>query len=141
MSQPARARSSSRCSVRKGIRIQSCPDEQVMYQPFLMVLPCINKLPHPRPASRRNSFIRYAVEQGRHRCSCRRGRSRHQPEAHVHLGGYLGDRVITAIHVVQEISGVKQINALGFCVGGTLIANALAVMYARGEQPVTSLTM
>ena len=49
--------------------------------------------------------------------------------------------MITAIHVVQEITGAKQINALGFCVGGTLIANALAVMYARGEQPITSLTM
>ncbi len=34
----------------------------------------------------------------------------------------------------------RQINALGFCVGGTLIANALAVM-ARGEEPLTSLTM
>ena len=41
----------------------------------------------------------------------------------------------------RRSAGTKQINALGYCVGGTLIANALAVLYARGEKPITSLTM
>jgi polyhydroxyalkanoate synthase len=42
---------------------------------------------------------------------------------------------------VQQIAACRQINALGFCVGGTLIASALAVLYARGEKPINSLTM
>jgi polyhydroxyalkanoate synthase len=41
---------------------------------------------------------------------------------------------------VREIGGSKQINALGFCVGGTLLGTALAVLAARGEKPVASAT-
>ena len=46
-----------------------------------------------------------------------------------------------ALEVTREISGQQQINALGFCVGGTVLATALAVATARGEQPVSALTM
>ena len=38
-----------------------------------------------------------------------------------------------AIDVAREITGADQVNTLGFCVGGTLLASALAVMKARGE--------
>jgi polyhydroxyalkanoate synthase len=54
---------------------------------------------------------------------------------------YLDTGVITAINTVREICDVPQINALGFCVGGTIISTALAVMAARGEKPVASLTL
>jgi polyhydroxyalkanoate synthase len=43
--------------------------------------------------------------------------------------------------VVQEITGAKKINALGFCVGGTILSTALAVLAARGEKPVASATL
>ena len=42
--------------------------------------------------------------------------------------------------VAQQICNVQQVNALGFCVGGTLLASALAVLRARGENPVASVT-
>ena len=41
----------------------------------------------------------------------------------------------------QDITGAEQVNALGFCVGGTLLASALAVLRAHGENPVASLTL
>jgi len=113
--------------------------EKVYSRPFLMVPPCINKF-YILDLQPENSFIRYAVEQG-HTVFVVSWKNPKQPEAHVTWDDYLEKGVITAIHVVQEITGSKQINALGFCVGGTLIANALAVLYARGEEPLTSLTM
>ncbi len=113
--------------------------EKVYSRPFLMVPPCINKF-YILDLQPENSFIRYAVEQG-HTVFVVSWKNPKQPEAHVTWDDYLEKGVITAIHVVQEITGSRQINALGFCVGGTLIANALAVMYARGEEPLTSLTM
>jgi polyhydroxyalkanoate synthase len=42
---------------------------------------------------------------------------------------------------VQDICKVKQLNALGFCVGGTILTSSLAVLKARGESPVASLTL
>ena len=54
---------------------------------------------------------------------------------------YIEDAAIKAIGLVQEISGSAKINALGFCVGGTILATALAVLAARGEKPVASMTL
>jgi len=53
---------------------------------------------------------------------------------------YIENAAIKAIDQVQDITGAKQINALGFCVGGTILSNALAVLAARGEKPVASAT-
>jgi len=54
---------------------------------------------------------------------------------------YIENAVIRAIEVVQEITGAKTINTLGFCVGGTLLATALGVLAARGRQPAESVTL
>jgi polyhydroxyalkanoate synthase len=43
--------------------------------------------------------------------------------------------------VVQAITGKDQFNMLGFCVGGTILTTALAVLAARGEQPASSVTL
>ena len=113
--------------------------EKVYERPFLLVPPCINKF-YILDLQPENSFIRYLVEQG-HTVFVLSWKNPHKPEAHITWDDYLEKGVIEAIHVVQEIGGTKQINALGYCVGGTLISNALAVLYARGEKPVTSLTL
>ena len=54
---------------------------------------------------------------------------------------YIEDAAIKAIGLVQEIAGSEQINTLGFCVGGTILATALAVLAARGERPAASMTL
>jgi len=53
---------------------------------------------------------------------------------------YIEDAAICAIKTVQSITGADQINALGFCVGGTILSNALAVLAAREDKPVASAT-
>jgi polyhydroxyalkanoate synthase len=54
---------------------------------------------------------------------------------------YIEDAAIRAIEEVQAISGQDTIDTLGFCVGGTILATALAVLAARGEQPAASVTL
>jgi polyhydroxyalkanoate synthase len=54
---------------------------------------------------------------------------------------FIEQAAITAIHTVQDITGAPKINALGFCVGGTILSTALAVLAARGEKPVASTTL
>ena len=54
---------------------------------------------------------------------------------------YLEQGVLRAIAVAREIAGGENVNALGFCVGGTMLASALAVAAARGERAVASVTL
>jgi polyhydroxyalkanoate synthase len=112
---------------------------KVYERPFLFVPPCINKF-YILDLQPENSFIRYAVSQG-HRTFVVSWRNPDESMRNTTWDNYVEDVAIQAIKVVQEIGGSKQINALGFCVGGTILSSALAVLAARGEKPVASATL
>ena len=111
---------------------------KVFEKPFLMVPPCINKF-YILDLQPENSVVRYAVEQG-HRTFVVSWRNPDQSLATKTWDNYINDAVLKAISVTQEISGSPTINALGFCVGGTMLSTGLAVLAARGEKPVASAT-
>ena len=113
--------------------------EKVHERPFLLVPPCINKF-YILDLQPDNSLIRYAASQG-HRTFVISWRNPDASCAHLTWDDYIERAVIEAIGVVQEIAGAAQINALGFCVGGTMLATALAVLAARGQKPVASATL
>jgi len=113
--------------------------DTVAKRPLLVVPPCINKF-YILDLQPGNSFIRYAVEQGQTVFLL----SWRNPKAelgHLTWDDYLERGALAAIRVVREICGERQINALGFCVGGTILTSALAVARARGDAPVASLTL
>jgi polyhydroxyalkanoate synthase len=112
---------------------------KVYERPFLLVPPCINKF-YILDLQPDNSLIRYAVQQG-HRVFVLSWRNADDAVAKLTWDQYIEDAAIRAIGLVQEISGSAKINALGFCVGGTILATALAVLAARGEKPVASMTL
>ena len=113
--------------------------DKVFERPFLLVPPCINKfyILDLQPA---NSVIRYCVEQG-HRTFVVSWRNPDESMGHKTWDNYIEDAVIKAIAVTRDITGAETLNALGFCVGGTMLSNALAVLAARGETPVNSATL
>ncbi len=111
---------------------------KVYERPFLLVPPCINKF-YILDLQPENSLIRYAVEQG-HRTFVVSWRNPDESLAKAHWDDYIEGAVIEAIQVTREITGAPTINALGFCVGGTMLASALGVLAARGEEPVNSAT-
>ena len=112
---------------------------KVYEKPFLMVPPCINKF-YILDLQPENSLVRYAVAQG-HRTFVVSWRNPDASCATKTWDNYIEDAVIKAIGVTQEITGAPKINALGFCVGGTMLTTALAVLAARGEKPVDSATL
>lgn len=112
---------------------------KVHERPFLLVPPCINKY-YILDLQPDNSLIRYAVSQG-HRTFVVSWRNPDESLGHKTWDDYIEDALIRAITVVREIGGAAQINALGFCVGGTMLSAALAVLAARGEKPVASATL
>lgn len=112
--------------------------DKVYERPLLLVPPCINKF-YILDLQPENSLIRYSVAQGHHTfvvswCNP------DQSLAEKTWDDYVEHGVMQALAVVREITGAKQLNALGFCVGGTLLTTALAVHAARGEQPAASAT-
>jgi polyhydroxyalkanoate synthase len=120
--------------------VQYAPQtETVAKRPFLIVPPCINKY-YILDLQPENSFVRYAVSQG-NTVFLMSWRNPKQEQANRTWDDYLELGPLTAIKVVQEICGADTINALGFCVGGTILSSALAVAAARGQKPVASLTL
>ncbi len=49
--------------------------------------------------------------------------------------------MLRAIDVARRITKADKVNTLGFCIGGTLLASAVAVQAARHERPVASVTL
>jgi polyhydroxyalkanoate synthase subunit PhaC len=113
--------------------------ETVAKRPLLVVPPCINKY-YILDLQPENSFIRYAVAQGQ-TVFLVSWRNPQTELGHLAWDDYVEKGPLAAIKVVQDICGLDQINALGFCVGGTILSSALAVAKARGEDPVASLTL
>ncbi len=111
---------------------------KVYEKPLLLIPPCINKF-YILDLQPENSLIRYAVAQG-HRTFVVSWRNPDQSLADKTWDDYVEHAAIKAIAVTQDITGVKTINALGFCVGGTILGTALAVLAARGQKPVASVT-
>ena len=120
--------------------IQYAPlTDKVATRPLLVVPPCINKF-YIMDLQPDNSLIRYMIDQGN---TVFLVSWRNPQEAQGQLGwdDYLERGPIEALHIIQEMTKVKQVNALGFCVGGTILTSALAVLKARGEDCVASLTL
>jgi polyhydroxyalkanoate synthase len=113
--------------------------EKVAARPFLMVPPCINKY-YILDLQPENSVVRYAVEQG-NTVFLVSWKNVQADLGHLTWDDYIEKGALQAIKVVQDISKMDQINALGFCVGGTILSSALAVAGSRGESPVASLTL
>jgi polyhydroxyalkanoate synthase len=112
--------------------------EQVGTRPLLIIPPAINKF-YIFDLQPGNSFARYAVEQG-NTVFMLSWRNVTAEQGHLTWDDYIELGIAQAIDTALAITGSDQLNALGFCVGGTLLGCAAAVLAARGENKIASLT-
>ncbi|MGB0129275.1 MAG: class I poly(R)-hydroxyalkanoic acid synthase [Rhodocyclaceae bacterium] len=113
--------------------------DKVSERPILLVPPSINKF-YLMDLQPENSFVSYIVAQG-FTTFLVSWRSATEEQGHFGWDDYLEMGPITALKVVREITGEAKPNVLGFCIGGPILCGALAVLKARGEDPVESLTL
>jgi polyhydroxyalkanoate synthase len=111
----------------------------VRERPLLIVPPCINKY-YILDLQPDNSLVAHALDNGQ-QVFMVSWRNADASIAAKTWDDYVEEGVLVAIDTVRAISGREQINTLGFCVGGTLLATALAVAAARGEHPAASMTL
>lgn len=112
---------------------------KVNKRPVLVVPPCINKF-YIMDLQPENSLIRFMVEQG-NTVFLISWRNPGAEQSKLTWDEYIEHGPIQALKVVQDVGNSKDVNAIGFCVGGTMLASALAVLAGRGEKPAASLTL
>jgi len=111
---------------------------QVAARPLVMIPPCINKY-YILDLQPENSFVAHAVAAG-HTVFMVSWRNVGAEQGHLGWDDYLEKGVFAALRAAREIAGSDQVNALGFCVGGTLLAAALAVLSQKHQNWVASAT-
>jgi polyhydroxyalkanoate synthase len=117
---------------------QSGVAREVGARPLVMIPPCINKY-YILDLQPQNSFVRYAVEQG-HTVFMVSWRNVGPEQGHFTWDDYLDKGIFAAFEVAREITGSEKVNALGFCVGGTLLGAALSVLAQKKQDIVESVT-
>ena len=110
----------------------------VCRRPLVIVPPCINKY-YILDLQPSNSFVAWAVAQG-HTVFMVSWRNVPPELGALAWDDYLDRGALAAIRAAREISGSRTVNTLGFCVGGTILASALAVLAARRDASVASAT-
>ena len=120
--------------------IQYAPSTaKVHKRPLVIVPPCINKF-YILDLQPENSLVGYAVAQG-HTVFLVSWRNIGPEQGAMRWDDYLDLGVAQAIDTALAISRADRVNALGFCVGGTLLASALAVMAVKKQDKVASMTL
>jgi len=119
--------------------IQYSPStETVAKTPLLIIPPWINKF-YILDLREKNSFIRWAVSQGLTVFVV----SWVNPDTNLaskRFEDYMNEGPLAALDAIEQATGERQANVIGYCLGGTLLASALAVMTAKGDDRVKSAT-
>ena len=119
--------------------IQYAPTtETVRKQPLLVIPPWINKfyILDLRP---KNSFVKWAVDQG-HTVFVISWVNPDERLAEKGFSDYMLEGPVVAFDAIEQATGEHRINAIGYCLGGTLLASTLAYLKAGGRDPVESAT-
>jgi polyhydroxyalkanoate synthase len=112
--------------------------DAVLKRPLLVVPPWINKF-YILDLNPDKSFIRWAVSQG-HTVFVISWVNPDERLAHKTFEDYMREGIFVALNAVCQATGEDDVNSLGYCVGGTMLAVSLAAMAASGEERIRSAT-
>jgi len=119
--------------------IQYTPTTQeVDKRPLLIVPPWINKY-YILDMREKNSFIKWAVDQGL-TVFIMSWVNPDESLANKGFEDYMELGPLTALDQIQKQTGERDVNAIGYCLGGTLLASTLAYMAAKGDDRIKSAT-
>jgi polyhydroxyalkanoate synthase len=110
----------------------------VAQRPLVMVPPCINKY-YILDLQPENSFVAHAVASGQ-TVFMVSWRNVGPEQGRLGWDDYLEDGVFVPLRIARDVCGSDKVNALGFCVGGTLLGAALAVLAKKDRDLVASAT-
>ncbi|MDQ2101288.1 PHA/PHB synthase family protein [Azospirillum isscasi] len=111
---------------------------EVNKRPLMIVPPWINKY-YILDLREKNSFIKWAVDQG-HTVFVLSWVNPDEKLAQKGFEDYMFEGPLAALDAIAKITGEKDVNAIGYCLGGTLLASTLAYMAAKKDDRIKSAT-
>ena len=119
--------------------IQYTPVTDEVYRtPVIIYPPWINKY-YILDLKAQNSLVKWLVEQG-YTVFVVSWVNPDPTYSDVGMEDYIEGGYLTAINEVKEITGEKQVNAVGYCIAGTTLALTLSLLKQRGDKSVKSAT-
>ncbi|MCY0095161.1 class I poly(R)-hydroxyalkanoic acid synthase [Hoeflea ulvae] len=112
--------------------------DTVLKRPLLIVPPWINKF-YILDLNPKKSFIRWAVEQG-HTVFVISWVNPDQRHAGKDWEAYSREGISFALDTIEDATGEREVNAIGYCVGGTLLAATLALHAQEGDKRLATAT-
>ena len=111
---------------------------EVRRRPLLIVPPWINKF-YVLDLQPKNSFIKWAVDQG-HTVFVISWVNPDKKLAEKGFEDYMCEGPLAALNAIEIASGERRVNAVGYCLGGTLLASTAAYLAAKSDDRITSAT-
>ncbi len=119
--------------------IQYAPaTEEVYRKPLLIVPPWINKF-YILDLQPENSFIRWATRQG-YTVFVVSWVNPDESFADKSFDDYVRDGILAALEGIEKATGERRVTAIGYCIGGTLLAATLAYMAANEDNRIAAAT-
>ncbi len=112
--------------------------EKVLKRPLLIVPPWINKF-YIMDLQPKNSLLKWLVDQG-HTVFVISWVNPDEKYAEVGFDEYVKEGVLTAVDVIEQVTGENEMNSIGYCLGGTLLTTTLAYMTSKGDDRIQSAT-
>jgi len=112
---------------------------RVLKRPLLIVPPWINKF-YILDLTPEKSFIKWCVDHGL-TVFVISWVNPDERQARKAFADYMREGPLAALAAIKTATGEDQVNAIGYCVGGTLLAIALAYMAAKSDPRVASATL
>jgi polyhydroxyalkanoate synthase len=107
-------------------------------RPLMIIPPWINKY-YILDLQDKNSFIKWAVDQG-HTVFILSWANPNESHANITFEDYMTLGPLTALEQIEKATGEKDINAIGYCLGGTLLSAMLAYMTVKKDTRIKSAT-
>ncbi len=112
--------------------------DQVHQRPLLIIPPWINKF-YILDLQPKNSFIKWCVDQG-YTVFVISWVNPDEQLSHKSFEDYMLEGPLEALKAIEGATGEKKVNAVGYCLGGTLLAALLAYLAAKRRRPIESAT-
>ncbi len=119
--------------------IQYTPStDKVLKRPLLIVPPWINKF-YILDLREKNSYIKWCVDQG-HTVFVISWVNPNEKQAEKTFESYVKEGIIAALDAIEQQTGEKEVNAAGYCLGGTLLATTLAYLAGKKQKRIAAAT-